>query len=141
MMRAGIRLSNRCAGCFEVANKNVAGRRACGAGDAAGQNCNPGSLGTLAAAWRAIGSFRKGLKRRTRGDLVQNGDLRRAVPDGDRRILLHYVTRTASRSILSFINGWSAFRVVIVTGIPRAFEISSSICMRRNKLGILAFGS
>ena len=38
----------------------------------------------------------------------------------------------ASRSIAFFINGRSALRVVMVTGIPRAPEISASICMRRH---------
>jgi len=46
---------------------------------------------------------------------IQDRDLRQAVPDGNQWVLGHHRTRTASRSMVSRIAGWSALRVVIVT--------------------------
>lgn len=45
------------------------------------------------------------LKRHAPGDLLQDGYLSQAIPDGDDRILRHQETRTASRSMFFFIKG------------------------------------
>ena len=47
----------------------------------------------------------EGMQRRAYLDLVQNRDLGEAVANGNRRVLRHYETWIASRSMLSFISG------------------------------------
>lgn len=47
----------------------------------------------------------KGVERHSRGHVVQNCDLRQAIPNGDCRVLWHHATLTASRSMLVFIIG------------------------------------
>lgn len=81
------------------------------------------------------------LQRHPSGNAVQEFDFVENIANRDERVAGHHSTRMASRSMSPFINGCSAFLVVIVTGIPSRSLISSSSCISRKILGIFASAS
>ena len=66
------------------------------------QFLRPTLLGRHTTNYRIIA---EGMQRRARLDLVQDRDLGEAVANGNRRVLGHYETLIASRSMLSLISG------------------------------------